>query len=219
VGCGRGEWSRTRAERGEFVVAIDVNAERLGQALAQARGPIASRMSFVRADAARLPFRDRCFDAATCFEVLEHLADPDHALAEIRRVLRTGSEFELSVPTWWSERLFAAIWPDWLEVCTHRRVFGRAELIWLCDQQRFRVEAVSGSNFYWTYFWFFHCLARTRHDGTGQSTEHQSLTKVLRAAWAFCGTLPFWPFVVRWGNRLFPKSVYLRCRAVERTPG
>ena len=49
-------------------------------------------------DAAYLPFADGVVDAVACYEVLEHVADPDRVLAEIRRVLSPGGVAELSMP-------------------------------------------------------------------------------------------------------------------------
>jgi SAM-dependent methyltransferase len=44
----------------------------------------------LRADARRLPVRDRAVDAVTALDVLYHLPDPMPALREARRVLRAG---------------------------------------------------------------------------------------------------------------------------------
>src|SRR6266487_3248297 len=44
---------------------------------------------FVQADAARLPFADRCFDAVIANHSLEHIDDLNGTLAEIGRVIRS----------------------------------------------------------------------------------------------------------------------------------
>jgi ubiquinone/menaquinone biosynthesis C-methylase UbiE len=44
-------------------------------------------------DAERLEFEDRSFDAVYSFGVLHHVADPDRAVGEVRRVLRPGGTF------------------------------------------------------------------------------------------------------------------------------
>jgi len=52
----------------------------------------------VRADAARLPFRDACFAAIIANHSLEHFGHPDAALAEAGRVLRNGGSLFVAVP-------------------------------------------------------------------------------------------------------------------------
>jgi len=52
----------------------------------------------VFADAAQLPFEDASIDAVTCFEVLEHVPEPNRVMGEIARVLVPGGIAELSMP-------------------------------------------------------------------------------------------------------------------------
>ncbi len=57
----------------------------------------------VAADAMRLPFADRSFDAVTISFGLRNVAEPDIALAEMARVTRPGGRLlvcEFSRPTW-----------------------------------------------------------------------------------------------------------------------
>jgi SAM-dependent methyltransferase len=55
----------------------------------------------VVADALRLPFGERCVDAVTMFEVLEHVANPWEAIDEAWRVLRPGGSLLGSAPLVW----------------------------------------------------------------------------------------------------------------------
>lgn len=45
-----------------------------------------------------LPVRDEAFDAVFCTGTLEHVADPRAAVAEMRRVLRSGGVLHVDVP-------------------------------------------------------------------------------------------------------------------------
>lgn len=92
VGAGEGEISaRVRARFPDAtVVSIDLLDVTLGDEWRQ-RGALGAF-----ADVRRLPFPDDAFDLVLGIEVLEHVADPDRALAEIRRVGRDA--FVLSVP-------------------------------------------------------------------------------------------------------------------------
>ena len=55
----------------------------------------------------RTTLEDRACDVAICFEVLEHLVEPDRALAELFRALKPGGVALLSVPNaaHWATRL------------------------------------------------------------------------------------------------------------------
>jgi methionine biosynthesis protein MetW len=63
----------------------------------------------------RLPFPDGSFDLATCLEVLEHLFEPQIALAELRRVLRPGGAIFITVPNlaYWRRRLDMVVLGRW----------------------------------------------------------------------------------------------------------
>jgi len=62
-----------------------------------------SDLSFIAGDATRLPFADESFDAVTISFGLRNVVDVESALAEMRRVTRTGGRLvvcEFSHPTW-----------------------------------------------------------------------------------------------------------------------
>jgi SAM-dependent methyltransferase len=62
-------------------------------------------------DSDLVPFQADCFDVVFAFEVFEHFANPQHALEEIRRVLKPGGAFICSIPatfTYHWPRLFYA---------------------------------------------------------------------------------------------------------------
>jgi SAM-dependent methyltransferase len=52
----------------------------------------------VQADAAYVPFKDGCFDAVICSELLEHVPDPAAGLREAYRVLHKGGTLLICVP-------------------------------------------------------------------------------------------------------------------------
>lgn len=102
VGCGdagtSGAWINGHTAR---YVGVDISSSAVEKA--RGRGLEAE----VIEDASSLPFEDDSFDAAVCSEVLEHLFNPQDALAEIHRVLRPGGRLILSVPNaaHWRNRL------------------------------------------------------------------------------------------------------------------
>jgi len=51
----------------------------------------------------KLPFNNEEFDGIVCFEVLEHVFNPDVFLSEINRVLKRGGQLLITMPFVWDE--------------------------------------------------------------------------------------------------------------------
>src|SRR4051794_5966468 len=85
VGCGEGvlthEWAQRLGDK--RVVGIDLDAPLLH---AQGEGRQAPNREYRVMKAENLPFDDDEFDVATAIEVLEHVPDPEHTVAEMARV-------------------------------------------------------------------------------------------------------------------------------------
>lgn len=85
VGCGEGvlihEWAGKLADK--RVVGIDLEEESIQAGWAQRQAP---NLEYRIMKAEDLPFADGEFDVATAIEVLEHVPDPEHTVAEMARV-------------------------------------------------------------------------------------------------------------------------------------
>lgn len=66
--------------------------------------PSATRLTYV-CDLAALPCRDQSYDVVICTQVLEHVREPKHILAELARVLRPGGQLWLTVPFFFAEHM------------------------------------------------------------------------------------------------------------------
>ena len=100
VGCGAG--NLLKAVPAGILHGTDLSTFVLGKA----RRLLSGRATLTRSAGEGLPYRDACFDKVYCSEVLEHLAGPVRAVAEMARVLKPGGVLVLSVPNEdWVDRL------------------------------------------------------------------------------------------------------------------
>ena len=86
VGCGEGVLTQQWAQRlgdERLVVGIDLDDPALHAEWAKRTAP---NLSYRVMKAENLPFADNEFDTATAIEVLEHVPDPAHTVAEMARV-------------------------------------------------------------------------------------------------------------------------------------
>ena len=91
--CGEGYGSAMLAAAdAASVVGIDIDPA----AVAHARG--AHGIDVREGDVAELPFDDATFDLVVSFETIEHVAEPELALDEFRRVLSPGGILVVSTP-------------------------------------------------------------------------------------------------------------------------
>ena len=95
VGCGEGVLTHQWAQRlgDKRIVGIDLDDPLLHE---QWKGRQAPNLTYQVMKAENLPFADGEFDVATAIEVLEHVPDPAHTVAEMARV--AGGHLLVSVP-------------------------------------------------------------------------------------------------------------------------
>jgi len=88
LGCGTGQVSAALAPFVAHVVAVDGSAAMLQAARKRLHG--FDNVDLRRGDLEALPVDDARLDAATLMLVLHHVPEPEHALAEVARVLKPG---------------------------------------------------------------------------------------------------------------------------------
>jgi len=96
IACGSGFGSIMLSEaKAKFVIGVDIEMEAF---LAAYRHFSSPWLRFIRGNGTTLPFVDSIFDVVTSFETLEHIADYETFLCEVRRVTRNNGCLVLSTP-------------------------------------------------------------------------------------------------------------------------
>lgn len=88
LGCGTGKLSEALAPWVRRVIAVDGSSAMLSAARRRLAG--FDNVAVRQGELERLPLEDSSLDAATLLLALHHLAEPERALFEARRVLRPG---------------------------------------------------------------------------------------------------------------------------------
>lgn len=122
VGCSSGHLTKQLAVLfpKSHITGIDVYTQAIKEA--QRRFP---NLSFIVADAHKLPFKNNSFDLILCSETIEHVTNPQKMLHEIARVLKKNGValIEMDSGSW----LFRIVW--WWWTTFHRgRVWREAHL-------------------------------------------------------------------------------------------
>ena len=89
LGCGVGDDARAMSEMsGARVIGIDLSPRMVNEARSRSAGR--AGVTFLVADACRLPFPDSAFDAAWVKRTLMHIASPARVIGEMVRVVKPG---------------------------------------------------------------------------------------------------------------------------------
>lgn len=94
----------------------------------------------VQADATRIPFRDECFGAVICSELLEHVVEPAAVLSEVHRVLKVGGQLFISVP------FLHQIHADPLDYGRYTDSYWREK----CAELGFEIHALEKQGLFWS---------------------------------------------------------------------
>jgi ubiquinone/menaquinone biosynthesis C-methylase UbiE len=95
VGCGRGVGTEIIFERfgAREVHAIDLDPDMVDQARRRLSAYLPDRLKLSVGDVAAIEAEDESFDAVFDFGIIHHVPEWQHAVSEIRRVLKAGGRF------------------------------------------------------------------------------------------------------------------------------
>lgn len=117
IGCGTGYVLQGLASENHYELT-GLEAHIAGLRYARSRLPA---VDFVQADARKLPY-ESAFDAVGAFDVIEHIVEDDAVLASVRRALKPGGIFIVTVP----QHMW--LWSATDEQALHKRRYTRRQL-------------------------------------------------------------------------------------------
>jgi 2-polyprenyl-3-methyl-5-hydroxy-6-metoxy-1,4-benzoquinol methylase len=141
VGCSSGYLAAPLAAAGARVVGVELDPDAAEAARAYCADVLVGDL-----EAMELPLEPASFDAIVCGDLVEHLRDPERALARLRPLLRPGGRLVLSTPNVanWAMRL-SLLGGRWRYTergildRTHTHLFTRRTLVETVEAAGFRV--------------------------------------------------------------------------------
>ncbi|MBT5681665.1 MAG: methyltransferase domain-containing protein [Gammaproteobacteria bacterium] len=179
LGCGEGRHSISAFLQGDIqVVGLDLSAKDL----ATAKGRLADfnidadkidYCLFIQGSGFTLPFADHTFDQVICSEVLEHIVEYEKVLSEIKRVLKPGGVFAVSVPRYFPEWVCWKLSDAYHEVeGGHVRIFNINTL-----KQQIAETSMHFIERHWAHslhvpYWWLRCLFWSRDEHKPAEEAH-----------------------------------------------
>lgn len=160
VGCGAGGMAAFCRELGAKLILADVDAANLENArdFVEARSTGHSITLLPITDASSIPLEDGKIARIVCTEVLEHVPDPDAALAELVRLGSPGALYALSVPGDRSEATQKTLAPpSYFQHPNHIRIIDAAAFRAMVERAGLTIERYQTDGFYaamaMVFFW------------------------------------------------------------------
>lgn len=169
--------------------------------LMEAKKENVGQILLLRSDLLHLPFPDETFDKIICSEVLEHLEDDKPGMRELVRVLKTGGEISISVPTYVSEYVNGSLSNEYFN-CPggHVRKYKPHQLASVIVANHLNIYEIRFEHSFHTIYWMLRCLF-------GLTNEKAIVPRIYKSFLDLTITSRNFRRFDHFFNHIFPKSV------------
>jgi ubiquinone/menaquinone biosynthesis C-methylase UbiE len=156
VGCGAGYFTSLIKRSRPDLEIYGVDFSRKAIEMAKKDFP---EIKFLVASAHKLPFPDSFFDAVVMRQMLEHLKDPARALAEVKRVLKSGALFYSATPLEGDKLVLSPSKRLSRKYQGHLQRFSRDSLLSLLKESSFQIKRYYFSGYLFAQLMNYVCLS------------------------------------------------------------
>ena len=213
VGCGNGGPLGFCVRHAGKVVALDIDEYALAKCRDNLKLSEGSKITFMNGSSEAIPLVDQFATKVMCLEVLEHVDDPQLAMAELYRIGQPGSLYLISVPHQRSETILKQFaHPAAYEKPHHIRVFGSEDFKQLVSDSGLEIISHDLTGSYSTLTVALYWLIRGPLNAQGQTqleSEFVFDSPVIQdwaKVWSFLLDLPHGENIKAMFDTLIPKS-------------
>ena len=145
LGCGPGVLLEDLKKEGAIISGIDIFSSAVD--FCKSRG-----LNVKKADAIKLPFKEKNFDGVLSIDLLEHIENENRLLKEVKRILKKDSVFLMMVPA------FSILTSSRDKRLGHFRRYNKKNLEKQLTKSGFQVLKSSYFVFFFFPFWLFRVL-------------------------------------------------------------
>lgn len=208
-GCGDGRLYVYLLKRGFSVTALDIDLNSRNKILSQLTVVEKSKFNFIhlKEPDSLLNYENK-FDCIVCREVLEHIKNYSAIVNIFKNILNPNGMCVISVPTYFSEKIFSFFDSNWLKKCEHVNVFKKKDIINLAYSNNLILDKTSKHSFNRTVFWTIVSPFKVDHNMGKIITKNKWIKFVDYFSYGICK----FKFIDKVGNFIAPKSrvFYLR---------
>ena len=208
VGSGPGWASQAAGNVGTDVIAIDIDRHAIEQLIEKMHNIPARSFQGIVSDSERLPLPNGVASVIVCTEVLEHVDDPDHLLAELVRIGQPGARYLITVPDPTSEGILRIVAPSsyWGKP-NHVRVFTHEQFKRSVRTAGLEIDIHRTVNFQSSMWWILNWTAGNNPDyWPGSTALKPQVIADWERVWKALETAPLGGRIIEALDKLIPKS-------------